>query len=142
MSKPLRAGLIGGGGVAGARLQIDHVYRFVRSFRQAKAMMEAGAIGDLLVISGKCAGPARNPDGYAGKYRLNGGGWLMARGTHLFDLFRFHAGDPVGSFADVERWRPGVDIEDADTGLFGLRPWVEFWMWVVASPNSRRAPAF
>ena len=48
-------------------------------------MMEAAAIGDLLVILGKCVGPPRNPDGYAGQYRLNGGGWLTAQGTHLFD---------------------------------------------------------
>ena len=105
---------------AGTLLQIDHIYRFERNFRQAKEMVEAGAIGDLLVISGKCVGPPRSPDNYAGQYRLNGGGWMMAQGTHLFDLFRYYAGDPLWCLANVERWRPDVDIEDAATGLFGL----------------------
>ena len=110
---------------AGTRLQIDHIYRFERNFRQVKAMVEAGVIGELLVISGKCVGPPRNPERYDGQYGLNGGGWLMAQGTHLFDLFRFYAGDPVWCLANVERWLPNVDIEDAATGLFGLQSGVK-----------------
>ena len=106
---------------AGPRLQIDHVYRFERNFRQMKKLVEERAIGDLITISGKCVGPPRNPQRYDGQYRLNGGGWLMAQGTHLFDLFRVYAGDPVWCVADVKRWRPDVDIEDAANGLFKLQ---------------------
>lgn len=122
---------------SGTRLQIDHIYRFERNFRQAKAMVEAGVIGDLLVISGKCVGPPRSPEGYAGQYRLNGGGWMMAQGTHLFDLFRFYAGDPVWCLANVERWRPDVDIEDAATGLFGLQSGVKAFFEVSGNRRDR-----
>ena len=122
---------------AGTLLQIDHIYRFERNFRQAKAMVEAGAIGDLLVISGKCVGPPRSPENYAGQYRLNGGGWMMAQGTHLFDLFRYFAGDPLWCLANVERWRADVDIEDAATGLFGLQSGVKAFFEVSGNRADR-----
>jgi UDP-N-acetyl-2-amino-2-deoxyglucuronate dehydrogenase len=105
---------------AGAKLQIDHVYRFETNFRQVKNLVAEGAIGDLIMIAGKCVGPPRNPQRYDGQYRLNGGGWLMAQGTHLFDLFRLYGGDPLWAVASVQRWRPQVDIEDAANGLFKL----------------------
>ncbi|MYJ78172.1 MAG: Gfo/Idh/MocA family oxidoreductase [Caldilineaceae bacterium SB0670_bin_27] len=122
---------------AGTLLQIDHIYRFERNFRQAKAMVEAGEIGDLLVVSGKCVGPPRSPENYAGQYRLNGGGWMMAQGTHLFDLFRYYAGDPLWCLANVERWRPDVDIEDAATGLFGLESGVKAFFEVSGNRADR-----
>ena len=110
---------------AGTRLQIDHVYRFERNFQKVKELVEGGAIGDLIVISGKCVGPPRRSEHWNGQYRFGGGGWLMAQGTHLFDLFRLYGGDPVWCFANVERWRPGVTIEDAAIGLFGLQSGVK-----------------
>ena len=38
---------------AATQRQIDQIYRFDPSFRQVKAMVKAGAIGELLEISGK-----------------------------------------------------------------------------------------
>ena len=126
---------------AGAKLQIDHVYRFERNYRKVKKLVEAGAIGDLVTISGKCVGPPRAPRNWGGQYRFAGGGWLMHQGTHLFDLFRFYAGDPAWVFAHVERWRPGVTIEDAAAGLFWLRSGINAF-FEVSGNRSHRTFAF
>lgn len=88
---------------AATQRQIDQIYRFDPSFRQVTAMVKAGAIGELLEISGKCMGPSRGPEGYAGQHGLNRDGWLLAQGTHSFGLFCFHPGDPVWCLPHVGR---------------------------------------
>jgi predicted dehydrogenase len=63
---------------AGVVLGVNHHRRGDSRFRRAKRLIEDGAIGDLRLLKGDHGG---------------GGRRLMSMSTHLYDLFRFLAGD-------------------------------------------------
>jgi predicted dehydrogenase len=77
----------------GVRLAVAHQSRFVEPFLTAREMLQAGAIGTLLSMTGR------------GKEDHRGGGEdLMCCGVHTMDAMRFFAGDPawVQGYCSVE----------------------------------------
>jgi predicted dehydrogenase len=71
---------------AGVALGINHHRRGDARFIRAKEMIAAGEIGTLRLLVGDHGGGARR---------------LMAQSTHLYDLFRFLAGDTAWVFGHV-----------------------------------------
>lgn len=84
---------------AGAALIINHQRRYVESYRQARALIEAGAIGELTRITGICAGDA------------------LTDGTHLIDMTRFLNGDnPITAVFGAIDMTPKGDINPDGMG--------------------------
>lgn len=71
---------------AGVVLGINHHRRGDSRFLRAKRLIEEGAIGQLRLLKGDHGGGGRD---------------LMAKSTHLYDLFRFFAGDVKWVFGNV-----------------------------------------
>ncbi|MGH2560597.1 MAG: Gfo/Idh/MocA family protein [Thermomicrobiales bacterium] len=71
---------------AGGLIVVNHQRRFVESYRQARELIDAGAIGEVTQITGIC------------------GGDTLTDGTHLIDMARFLNGDvPITSvFGAIE----------------------------------------
>jgi predicted dehydrogenase len=85
---------------AGVRVRLGYNHRFHPAPRQARALIEAGAIGPLMFLRGRYGHGGRK--GYDREWRadpkLSGGGELIDQGVHLIDL----AGWFLGHFATVE----------------------------------------
>ncbi len=84
---------------AGGALIVNHQRRYVESYRQARALIEAGAIGELTRITGICAGDA------------------LTDGTHLIDMTRYLNGDdPVSAVFGAIDMTPKGEISPDGMG--------------------------
>src|SRR5215471_12997494 len=74
------------------KLAIAHQTRYSPQLARAKELIASGLLGDVLELRGR------------GKEDSRGGGQdLMVLGTHIFDLMRYLAGDPLWCFAQVRQ---------------------------------------
>jgi len=84
----------------GARVRLGYNHRFHPALRQARALLDAGAVGPLMFLRGRYGHGGRK--GYDREWRadpkLSGGGELIDQGVHLIDL----AGWFLGDFATVD----------------------------------------
>ncbi len=96
---------------AHVQLAICHQTRYSPRVAQIEALIRAGRLGDILELRGR------------GKEDRRGGGEdLMVLGTHIMDLMRLFAGDPVSCFAHVlENGKPVTPNEVRD-GAEGIGP--------------------
>ena len=86
------------------KIAVAHQMRLAPSIRYLKQAIDAGLIGDLLQIRA-----------YGKQDARAGGEDMLVLGTHLFDLIRFFAGDPVWCAARV-LWKGGdITRRDART---------------------------
>lgn len=84
---------------AGGTLIINHQRRYVESYRQARALIEEGAIGDLTQITGICGGDA------------------LTDGTHLIDMTRYLNGDsPITAVFGAIDMTPKGDVSPNGMG--------------------------
>ena len=112
---------------AGVHLMVAENYRFMAVVRQAKELIESGAIGHLRLIQLQEEGPFR-PTGWRNSRDLNGGGVFIDGGIHKVDLLTFLAGRPQTIYATAPRRAdPSLDAEDAlvvvttsETGVVGM----------------------
>ena len=81
----------------GVALGINHHRRGDARFLRARQLIQDGAIGDLRLLVGDHGG---------------GGRRLMAMSTHLYDLFRFIAGDAAWVFGHVMKEGRAADPAD------------------------------
>jgi len=80
-------------------LIVNHQRRYVESYRQARALIEDGAIGELTQITGICAGDA------------------LTDGTHLIDMTRFLNGDcPITAVFGAIDMTPKGDVSPDGMG--------------------------
>jgi len=84
----------------GAILVVNHPNRFSTINRQAKALIEGGAIGRL------------------GTVAAHASSGMLHVGTHTFDLLRFWAGDVVEVDARIPDYAPGRDLPATGTLQF------------------------
>jgi len=101
----------------GVALVIGHERRWDRDFQIVKQMLCAGELGQLRSITGYTLS-ACPPKLSRRKY---GGGALFHDGTHMVDLFRFFAGDPVCVIGLEERPNGKNYIENTVTGLVNFQ---------------------
>ena len=79
----------------GALVRVGFNHRYHRAFRQARALVDSGALGDLMFLRARYGHGGRV--GYDKEWRaqpeLSGGGELIDQGVHLIDLARWFLGD-------------------------------------------------
>ena len=84
----------------GVVLAVNHPYRFSPLVRRVKALIDAGAIGELTGIT------------------EFGGSGMIHVGTHIFDLMRYWAGDALEIAARVPDYAPDQDLPAVGTIRF------------------------
>lgn len=102
-----------------ARVGFNH--RYHRAFRQARELVDAGELGELMFIRARYGHGGRV--GYDKEWRaqpaLSGGGELIDQGVHLIDLARWFLGDftEINGYAHTYYWDMPVD----DNGFLLLK---------------------
>ena len=106
---------------AGVLVRVGFNHRYHPGARQARALVDAGGVGDLLYVRGRYGHGGRV--GYEKEWRADpaqsGGGELVDQGVHLIDLARWFLGDfeEVHGFAQTYFW----DMPAEDNGFLLLR---------------------
>lgn len=82
----------------GVVTQVGYHNRFVGAFREVKALLEAGAIGNVTHVLGEAYGPVvlKPKGGTWRSQRTEGGGCLYDYAAHVIDLLSWYLGEPVG----------------------------------------------
>lgn len=105
----------------GVKVHVGFNHRYHRALRKARAIVDAGNLGELMFIRARYGHGARL--GYDKEWRsdpaLSGGGELIDQGPHLIDLSRWFLGDfaEVQGFAHTYYWDMPVD----DNGFMMLK---------------------
>ena len=83
---------------AGLVTQVGYHNRFVATFQEVKALLDAGAIGELTHIRGHAYGPVvLKPKGRTWRSRNSeGGGCLYDYAAHVINLMTWYLGEPTG----------------------------------------------
>ena len=95
------------------QVRVGFNHRYHRALRKARALVDDGAVGELMFVRGQYGHGGRV--GYDREWRadpkLSGGGELIDQGPHLIDLARWFLGDfaEVYGFADTLFWDMPVD---------------------------------
>jgi predicted dehydrogenase len=103
------------------KVHVGFNHRYHRALRKAKAIVDSGALGELMFIRARYGHGARL--GYEKEWRadpkLSGGGELIDQGPHLIDLSRWFLGDfsEIDGFAHTYYWKMPVD----DNGFMLLK---------------------
>ena len=108
---------------AGVNLMYAQTHRFSPDNMRVKALIDGGAIGDVVWITWTRTGP-----GYPGSERWSrrtetGGGFLTYEGPHIIDQFRWLTGSDLEAAVTIGmgRFASGGDGEDAILGGFRLK---------------------
>ncbi len=97
----------------GVRVRVGFNHRYHRALRKARALVDEGALGELMFVRGHDGHGGR--PGYDREWRadpkLSGGGELIDQGPHIIDLSRWFLGDfpSVSGAADTLFWDMPVD---------------------------------
>jgi len=98
---------------AGRLVRVGFNHRYHPALQAARALCEAGALGELMFVRGRYGHGGR--PGYDREWRADpaiaGGGELIDQGVHLIDLARWFLGDfpRVTGFAPTYFWDMPVD---------------------------------
>lgn len=117
----------------GRKVKVGFNLRFHPAIRQAKELVDAGAVGDLMFIRGRYGHGGR--DGYEKEWRADpdiaGGGELIDQGIHLIDLCRWMLGEfsTVEGFVRTYFWNMPVE----DNAFLSLRTAHGQTAWLHAS---------
>ena len=97
----------------GVLVRVGFNHRYHRAFRKARELVDAGALGPLMLLRVRYGHGGRV--GYDREWRANpaisGGGELIDQGVHIIDLARWFLGDfpKVQGFAGSFYWSMPVD---------------------------------
>jgi predicted dehydrogenase len=102
---------------AGARLVVHENFRFMPWFREAKRLLEEGAVGTPLAVSFRLRpGDGQGPEAYLARqpyFQAMPRFLVYETAIHLVDVFRFLLGEIAGVFARLKRFNPAIAGEDA-----------------------------
>lgn len=113
--------LIAAAARTGVKVHVGFNHRYHRSLRKAKAIVDAGELGELMFLRARYGHGGRV--GYEKEWRadpkMSGGGELIDQGPHVIDLSRWFLGEfaTVEGFAHTYFWDMPVD----DNGFLMLR---------------------
>lgn len=106
----------------GAALIVHENFRFMPWFREAKRLLESGALGTPLNITFRLRpGDGQGPDAYLSRqpyFQAMPRFLIHETGIHLVDVFRFLLGEISGLFARLRRINPAIAGEDAGIVVF------------------------
>lgn len=97
----------------GVLVHVGFNHRYHRAFRQARQIVDSGALGPLMFLRARYGHGGRI--GYDKEWRaqpeLSGGGELIDQGVHIIDLARWFLGDftEVEGYAHTYFWNMPVD---------------------------------
>jgi predicted dehydrogenase len=118
---------------SGVRVRLGYNHRYHPALRQARELIDSGALGPLMFLRGRYGHGGRK--GYDREWRadpkLSGGGELIDQGVHLIDL----AGWFLGEFATVEGHAATYfwDMPVEDNAFVSLRTAAGQTAWLHAS---------
>jgi predicted dehydrogenase len=98
---------------SGRQVRVGFNHRYHPSLRKARELLEAGALGEMMMVRGRYGHGGRL--GYEKEWRadpaLSGGGELIDQGAHLIDLSRWFLGDfsEATGFAHTYFWKMPVE---------------------------------
>ena len=118
---------------ANVKLQIAFPVRFCTPVMQVKAMLDRGAIGEVLAIRGTNHG--QMPGGWFVDPALSGGGAVMDHTVHVVDLIRWFFGKEfISVYAEADTMLWDVDIDDC--GMLSME--LEGGIYVTQDPSWSR----
>jgi len=102
---------------AGVRLMVNFVHRFRAEYRQAKTLIDAGAIGrPVLILDSMTSGRSTMP-AWVWDRAVSGGGMMMYNGVHSIDRLAWLAGSPIArATAAAGTFCYPVEVEDTLVG--------------------------
>jgi predicted dehydrogenase len=102
---------------AGVRLMVNFVHRFRSEYRQAKGLIDAGAIGrPVLILDSMTSGRSTMP-AWVWDRAVSGGGMMMYNGVHSIDRLAWLAGGPIARVtAAAGTFCYPVEVEDTLVG--------------------------
>ncbi|MDQ1301856.1 MAG: hypothetical protein QG637_1778 [Chloroflexota bacterium] len=92
---------------AGCQLFVNHSRRWHPAYQTARELLQSGAIGELVALSGVCQGCKPHPSWQSAEE-----GPLLHDAVHLFDLFRMFGGDVLAVMGTARRRRQPYPVED------------------------------
>ena len=97
--------------------QVGYHNRFVGAFREVRALLDTGAIGEVTHIFGEAYGPVvLKPKGGTWRSKASeGGGCLYDYAAHVINLINWYCGEPTGVGGTV---LPKVFSADTDDAAF------------------------
>ncbi len=101
---------------AGVKLGVTLQRRAEPVFKQVKAAIQSGDLGDITL--GVVTMPYHRPQAYfnqadwRGTWALDGGGVLMNQGIHMVDLLVWFMGDPIQVQAYADTLQRDIEVED------------------------------
>ena len=96
-------------------LSVNHSRRWDPAHRHAKAMIDAGAIGDIVSLFGICQGVKPFPAWVADEE-----GPLLHDAVHLYDLFRLFGGEAQSVMGTALRREHPFPVEDDSHAIFEM----------------------
>ncbi len=102
--------------------QVGYHHRFIGTFREARRLVRAGAIGEVYHVTGSAFGPVviRPKSGSTWRARKSdGGGCLHDYASHVVDLMNFIVGPPDRVLGAHLRRIHSRDVEDAVYATLG-----------------------
>ena len=105
----------------GVRVHVGFNHRYRRAFRQARQIVDSGALGPLMFVRARYGHGGRL--GYEKEWRaqpaISGGGEMIDQGVHLIDLARWFLGEfvEIGGYAHTYFW----DMPVEDNGFMLLK---------------------
>lgn len=121
--KPIAVDLAAARGLAaladetGTPLTMATKFRFVDDVQQTRAMIGAGALGEILKVEVSFAGAVDMSGRWNSTREISGGGVLIDNATHGVDLVRYLVGDVVEVNTANGPAAQQLDVEDSSTLL-------------------------